>query len=192
MDARAGLVGCRADVAPEGDQHVVAGAAGHCRRRALQRHGRAGPAMRHHGGETQVGQAEVVDEIIRRAADDANRDDAVDIFRRQARIGNGFERRFNLKLERGLGRAAHVHGFTDAGHTGFVAQTHLMLLVLTIWLIPSLRRTVERLLSTSRAPARQKPRFPGVSWKPRAHPSQETAAAWQAQRRSPGSLTTVC
>ena len=83
VDARAGLVGRCRDVAAEGDQHMVAGARRHRRGGALQRHHRARAAVRNQRREAQVGDAEVVDEVVGGAADDADRDHAVDLLRRQ-------------------------------------------------------------------------------------------------------------
>ena len=91
VNARPRLVGRCADVAPESDQHMVADTTGNRASSTLQRHGRAGTAMRNHSREAQVWQAKVVDEVVGSAADQADGDDAVNVFGGQACVSNGFE-----------------------------------------------------------------------------------------------------
>ena len=74
-----------------------------CCSRTLQSHDGAGAAMRDEGRKAQIWDAEVVDEVLCRSADDADRNDPVNLFGVKSGVGNCFQRGFDLQLECALG-----------------------------------------------------------------------------------------
>ena len=125
VDARTCL-GCSSsgDVAAKGNEHVITHACGDCSSGALQGHDRAGAAMRDESGKAQVRDAEVVDKVLSRCADDTDGDHTVNLLGVEPGIGNRFQRGLDLQFECGLGRASHVGCLADTRHAGLVSESH--------------------------------------------------------------------
>ena len=100
--------------AADGDQHVIAHARGHRHGRALDGRHAGGAAHRHEQRELEVGQAEIGDEVLGDASTREVGDDAVDVARAEAGIGNGGKARLELQCQRTLVRAARVGGLANA------------------------------------------------------------------------------